>query len=129
VIIEFWDREGRSSTLDVTRKEELVKLFATFPGREPFFCQLLAENTYKLLVGIRGRLGCVQHSPSEGDPPYMVAVTPIEHDPHDEAEFVMENEVTPISARYALPIDLVEQIALYFLETGERSPDVIWEEI
>jgi hypothetical protein len=31
--------------------------------------------------------------------------------------------------RYCLPFDKVKQILSYFLETGERSPIVSWEEI
>ena len=37
-----------------------------------FFCELLADNGYNLLVGV-GRIGCVQYSPDNGNPPYLMA--------------------------------------------------------
>jgi hypothetical protein len=44
-------------------------------------------------------------------------------------EFLCGNTLSPIPTRYCLPYDLVKQVALYFLETGDRSPNIGWEEI
>jgi hypothetical protein len=46
-----------------------------------------------------------------------------------DVEFLTANTLTPIPARYILSFDEFKQIALHFLETGERSDAVKWEEI
>ena len=127
--IEIWDREGRSSTNEITNKRELVDFLDTFPDREPFFCEFRSENGYKLLVGVREKLICLQHSSATGDPPYMVAVTSKQHDPYEYVVFFIGNEATDVSSRHCLPFEESKPIISYFLETGDRSPDVRWEEI
>jgi hypothetical protein len=46
-----------------------------------------------------------------------------------EQDFLIADTVTPIPRRYCLPMRKVEEIAAVFLDSGERTADVIWEEI
>jgi hypothetical protein len=126
--IECWDEEGRPSILNISRKEELAQFFKTFQKREPFYCELV-QGDNKLSICIRPDSGSVQHSWATNDPPYMMAVTKAPHDPDEEVEFLIGNEVTPLSTRYALPVEVVKQLIIYFFETGGRSPEHQWEEI
>lgn len=48
---------------------------------------------------------------------------------YDWVEFLIGNEPTEVPRHYCLPMELVKQIANYFVETGERSVNVRWEEI
>ncbi len=50
-------------------------------------------------------------------------------DTRDYVKFLIDNEPTAVPRYYCLPMELVKKIATYFLETGERSNDVRWEEI
>lgn len=47
----------------------------------------------------------------------------------EEMEFLAGGTLTPVSGRFCIPMELVEEIASHFLRTGERSADVEWEEI
>jgi hypothetical protein len=35
-------------------------------SREPFFCELVGENGYKLMLGIGTNIGCAQYSACDG---------------------------------------------------------------
>jgi len=128
MIVETWDHEGRSTIMKISDQKELEEFFHTFPDREPFYCEFV-KSDYKLSVCVRRDLGSVQHSPANGDPPYMVAITTAPHDPNDEVEFFIGSELTLLSARHAVPLDTAKEIIRYFLETGQRSPVVPWENI
>jgi hypothetical protein len=127
--VEFWDQEGRSNTVAIASKKQLLDLLETFPERLPFFCEFVADNGYRLLVGIRGGLGCVQYSSPDHNPPYLVAVETDQQLPDDYVDFLMANTDTPVLARYCLPFEKVKDIVVYFLDTGNRSPAVPWENI
>jgi hypothetical protein len=128
MILEIANPEGGFSRSEIESREELFDFLETLSGRKPFYCELRQES-YKLSICIRGELGSVQHSPANGSPPYMMAVTPERHNPNEEVEFVIGNEATPLSARHALPLSIVKQIVVRFFETEDRSKAVLWEEI
>jgi hypothetical protein len=128
----FNDMQDHSSPLDGETVQDRQKLFALLdiaPDREPFICELVGENGYKLTLGIGNAVGFVQHSPSSGDVPYLVAVGPERDKEQECAEFFAGDTATPVPLRYCLPFPMVKEIAGYFIETGERSPAVAWEEI
>ena len=127
--VEFWDTEGRSSTLTVTTNRELLDVLDTFPQRLPFFCEFVADNGYKLLVGIRDGLACIQHSQVDNSPPYLVAVETNQQVSDEYVDFLMANTDTPVLARYCLKFETAKQIIVHFFETGERSSAIPWEEI
>jgi Immunity protein Imm1 len=98
-------------------------------SRPPFMCELIGDNGFTLTVGLGGEIGCVQHAPSDGTPPYLMAVDSTKVEPNaGDMEFVVGGTATPIDRRYCLPFQSVNQIVAYFTETGDRSPAVSWEE-
>jgi hypothetical protein len=128
MIIESWDQEGQADAVIVSNEGELLEFFATFPRRDPFYCELV-QGGHKLSVCIRKDLACVQHSASNNDPPYMMAVAPERCDFEGEVEFFIGNEATPITVLYALPLDVAKQVIVHFLTTGQPSSAVSWEEV
>jgi len=129
--------------------EELSKFLDTLLSHEPFFFELRGANGYMLNIGISRERNAVQFSPDSGEPPYLMAVAPgnLAHlptgaqKPYSAAaradsdagvrspEFLCGGTATPVPTRYCVPYDVMKQIAAYFLETGERSPGIMWEEI
>src|SRR5690349_6937812 len=103
--LTFFGSSQDTNAVEVKTKGDLLALLKSFPERRPFFCELFANNGYKLLVGVKGTLGCAQYSAIDGDPPYLVAVTPFPYDADGQVEFLMEDEPTAIIARYCLPFD------------------------
>ena len=129
---EFFDRQDPLNPANGTRidsGEGLSTLLSSFLDRKPFFCELLADNGYKQLIGIGGTIGCVQHSSSDGSPPYLMAVANDGINAPSETDFLIGNTATPISVHYCIPFERVKHIAVYFLETGKCDPSVSWEEI
>jgi len=43
--------------------------------------------------------------------------------------FLISDTLTPVSKRYCISLETVKQAAAFFLETGERVPNLIWEQI
>jgi hypothetical protein len=74
-------------------------------------------------------LGFVQYSRLNGDPPYLVALSARRPVKKGFVEFLAGNTPTPIPARNVLSFDELRQIALHFIETGERSEAFSWEPI
>src|SRR5690348_8748577 len=98
--LEIWNQEGGSEETVLTGELQLLRMLESFPNRAPFFCQLLDDRGHKLLIGVRGEVGCVQFSSATGDPPYLMALTSLPHDPNEEIDFLMGAEATPISSRF-----------------------------
>jgi hypothetical protein len=108
---------------------QLEKLLDERRSSEPFLADLTGENGYELMVGLGSGVACAQYSRSDGDPPYLMALAPQRRVKSRLVAFLMNNTPTEIPARFILSFDEVKQIALHFLETGERSSAVSWEEI
>jgi hypothetical protein len=128
----FNDMQDHSSPLDgatVHDRKELFALMDTAGDREPFGCELVGENGYKLTLGIGKDIGFVQHSPADGDTPYLLAVAPEKCCQQEHVEFLVGDTPTPIPQRFCLPFEAVKGIAAYFIETGERSRAFSWEEV
>jgi hypothetical protein len=128
----FSDLEDYSTSLDgatVHDRNEVIAVVDSARERAPFVCQLVGENGYMLTVGIGKDVGCVQHSPSDGDVPYLMAVAPGDHRKGEYVEFLMGNTPTPFPRRNCLPLEMVKEIAAYFVESGERWSAVSWEEV
>jgi len=130
--ITFFDRQNASNPLNttvITTTTELLDILDGLKGRSAFFCELVGENGFNLLLGVGGDISCVQYSPSDGGTPYLVATSGKSAEANDYAEFLINDTRTPVQSRYCLPFETVKEIAAHFLETGERTHGVIWEQI
>ena len=130
--ITFFDRENNSNPLNGTTISDVGKLesvLESLRSREPFVCALQGENGYELTIGIAATSGSVQHCPSNGDPPYLMALGENEIATDEHVEFLMGGTPSEISTRYIISFEVLKQIAAEFLATGNRSNIVSWEEI
>jgi Immunity protein Imm1 len=128
----FSDMQDYSTSLDGATVRDRNELFAVMDSardREPFVCELEGENGYKLMLGIGKDVGCVQYSPIDGDIPYLMALAPGNHYEGEYIEFLMGNTPSSIPRRNCLPLEMVKEIAAYFIETGGRWSAVSWEEV
>ncbi len=131
MMVTFCDMHDESNPQNgaaVHEPSDLLKMLDSFRDREPFFAELVGENGYKLTIGI-GKIGAVQHSRSDDEPPYLMAVESAREKPDSDQEFLAGNELTEVSSHYLLPFERVKEIAVYFQRTGERSPAVSWEDL
>jgi len=129
--VEFNDLQDQLSPFHGTRVStaaELARIIDASRTREPFFCELVGDNGYKLTIGLGADVGCVQYSPSGGEPPYLMAIPDVPTADAD-VEFVAGGQRAPIPEHYYLPLELAKKIAVCFLETGHASPAVRWEEL
>ena len=129
---ELHDLQDHSSHLNgaiVHDRSQLFALLDSVGDRDPFGCELENENGCVLTLGIGKDVGFVQHSPSTGDIPYLVALATSTCCGHEDVEFLVGDTPTPIPRRFCLPFETVKEIAAYFVETGGRTPSVSWEEI
>jgi hypothetical protein len=148
--VKFLDMQDDANPLNgkwIDNPEELETVFDKLWHREPFGFKLDGENGAMFDVCIANTFGSVQCTTS--DDTYLSAVKPgsipfviaDNSSPHtfafladeesglESPEFLVARTATPIPTRYILPYDLVREIAVHFLRTGERSPDVWWEQI
>ncbi len=112
---DFEDASILGSFLDKQRKMSMM-------------CQLISDGGHQLQIGIDGNIGCAQFMSNDNMPPYYMAVTPVQvvEGIHD---FDMTGSLTEVSAEHCLPFDLLKKICLEFLQTGQRSQLVDWEEV
>ncbi len=130
--ITFCDIQDSSNPFNsstVSNPQDLLTLLNSMLERSPFFCELVGDNGYKLLVGIGPRVGCAQYSPADGGVPYLMAVAPKEIQPTVNVGFLTGDTLSPVPGRYCLPIEVIKRIASDFVETGTASSVVEWEEI
>ena len=143
-----WDANPRSGS-KISTRDELLTLLAELRVLDPFFFELKGENGFMLYVGIGEKACAVQFGPSDGAPPFLMAVAPGKpHIPPNDGkstysaaaradarcrlvspQFMCGGTATPVPTRYCLPFETMQGVVLDFLESGARSPDVLWEEI
>ena len=109
---------------------DLQNMFQLLRGRRPFMFQLQLEDGRTLDIGIAGDVGCIQHSPSDGMPPYRMATTSSNSQiGQGDTEFSVGGTATPIDNRYCLPSQAIERIVQYILD-GRGSPDgIAWDDV
>jgi hypothetical protein len=74
--IRFFDTQHTGNPANgktITGGKELRDLLNSLQYGDAFFCELLAPNASKLLLGIGSDIGCVQYSSGDGTPPYLMA--------------------------------------------------------
>lgn len=94
----------------------------------PFAASLSGDNGFELMVAVGGKVGSVQYSRSNGDPPYLLAMSPNPPMKSGGVEFFVDNTPSPFTARHIVRFAELREIAVHFLETGENSSNVSWEE-
>jgi hypothetical protein len=150
--LKFLDMQEEKNPLNgalIDSDDELVRIMDKLRDREPFGLQLKGENGFTLDICLSRELGSLQHSASSGDIPYLLAVAPGsppisstgEVSPYALAcmadqqsggqppEFLVGGTPTPIPTRCCLPFELVKEIAVCFLRSGDRDSRVVWETI
>jgi hypothetical protein len=150
--VKFLDKEQHDNPLNgklIDSSQELERILEQLRHRKPFGLELGGEYGFSLDICLAETCGAVQHTASDGDSAYLLAVAPgnspipltgelssyslafrvDEENGVESPEFLVGGTPTPIPMRYILPYDLVKKIAVHFLETGEREPDVSWEQI
>lgn len=130
---QFFDRQDRNNPdngMIITDPQLICAVIDNMRSKSPFFCELVGENGFSLLLGISDTLGCAQHSASDGSPPYLMATCGETDTDNDEfMEFLTGNTDTPVPMKFCLPMEAIKSIASDFIESGERSVSVSWEEI
>ena len=119
--------EDPSNGSTIGNDKELTALLERARSSRPLFIRLSGDNGFDLLLGVSRSLGCAQYSKSDGASPDLLAVSARPPMKRGYVEFLTANTPTPVAARYIIPFDDLLQIALYFLRTGERSNNVLWQ--
>jgi hypothetical protein len=112
----------------ITANAQLAALLDDAKRKPPFIAMLKGDNGFEILIGISQKFCCAQYGSSDGKPPYLMAMSaqpPLER---GCAEFLTADTPTPSPARYIIHFDELKAILFYFLETGERSNLVSWED-
>jgi hypothetical protein len=79
-------------------------------------------------VGISEKFGCAQYSSLNGDPPYLMAMSPEPPLKRGFVEFLLGGTPTPSPARYVIRFDELKEILNHFLETGKPSDAFSWQD-
>lgn len=130
---QFFDMQDTENPLNgtsVRSSSELQSLLEGVTDREPFFAELVAENGFKLLLGIGPSEACVQFSLTDGSPPYLMAVArDAPSTAEGEVEFLIGDTATPVPKRFSLPYKTMVDVAACFVDSGERYTGVAWEDV
>jgi hypothetical protein len=123
------DKSDLMNGVEIAEVGKLVELLNARRKRPPFLARLSGDNGFELMLGIGSNVGCVQHSPSDGSPPYLLAMSAKPPMKNGGVEFLTANTPTPFTARHILRFTELEKVACHFLGTGERSNEVLWERV
>jgi len=132
MIVQYRNNQNKHDPMNgraIADGMQLTELLDKRRNETPFIAELRGGNDFELVFGIGPDLCFVEHRRINGDLPYLMAISPHPPIATGLVEFLTANTPTPIVARYILNFDELKQIALHFLDTGERSPSVSWEPI
>jgi hypothetical protein len=126
--LDFEDSANKMNGAVIRDADTLFQVLASLRRMRPSFCEFSGENGFKLTVGV-GSKSCVQYSPADGSPPYLLALAPNAESARGYIEFLAGGTLTPVLNRYCLPFASVRKIAGYFLKTGGAHSAFAWEEL
>lgn len=132
MIVRYKNQQDDSDPMNnvaITSKRELSHLLQVRRNNSPFLARLSGDNGFEIMIGIGGDVGCAQYSCSDGSRPYLMAQSANPPLKGGDVEFLTANTPTPVPASEIISFEELEQIALHFLETGERSDIVCWEDL
>ncbi len=112
----------------VAASEQLAELLDETKRKPPFIAKLKGDNGFEILTGIGEQFCCAQYSSSDGNPPYLMAMSAQPPLQRGCVEFLTADTPTPTPARYIIHFDELKAILFYFLQTGEPSNLVSWED-
>jgi hypothetical protein len=130
--IRYENQQNKSDPMNgavIEESAELAELLNSRRNETPFLGELCGNNGYHIEFGIGGDIGCVQFSRIDGDPPYLMAVSINPPMKFGYIEFLISNTPTPFAARYIISFDELKEVALHFMNTGDRSDRVLWQEL
>ncbi len=107
--------------------DELSAFLRQLKSEEPSAGELIGNNGFKLTVGIDNAIAFAQYSSTDGEPPYLVALTnkPTISECH---EFMVTGTPTEVDGKCCLPFEEFEKVVIDFMQTGSRSALVQWED-
>lgn len=114
-----------AAIIDAAQLNELLDVAKSKP---PFIAAFEADNGFELSVGISEKFCSVQYSSLNGDPPYLMAMSPEPPLKRGFVEFLLGGTPTPTPARYIIRFDELKEISNHFLETGQPSGAFSWED-
>jgi Immunity protein Imm1 len=132
MIVRYFSHQDKFDALNgkpIGQATQLTELLHRRRNQRPFVAELSGDNGFQIVCGISTDLCCAEHRQTNGDLPYLMAVSPHPRLKVGHVEFYAANTPTPIAARYIISFDELKDIALHFLATGERSPALAWESI
>ncbi len=132
MITFFVDMQDDNNSLNgkiIQDSNDVAAVFAEMENREPSLCRLDAENGYTLTMGISKTVGCAQINKTNGDSPYLMAVTEERDWNGEDFEFLTADTPTPILRKYCLPISEIRRIACHFVNKGNSLDSITWEEV
>jgi hypothetical protein len=112
----------------ITATAQLAKLLDDAKRQPPFIAKLKGDNGFEILTGIGEKFCCAQYSSSDGNPPYLMAMSAQPPLKRGCVDFLTADTPTPFPARYIIHFDELKAILFHFLQTGERSNLVSWED-
>lgn len=130
IVVRYKNQQNESDPMKdiaITSKKELSDLLRARRHNTPFLARLSGDNGFEIMLGIAGQVGCAQHSRSDGSLPYLMAHSTNPPMTNGDVEFLTADTPTPVPAAEIISFEELEQVALHFLETGERSSSVLWE--
>lgn len=122
------DTENEKNERDVVDAGEALALLRSLRSRQPSFCSL-ESRSWTLLIGVAEEMGCVQLSAPDRQPPYLMAFNSSNVNADGYVEFMSGGTPTPISVRYCIPWELVEEIVKELLTHDRQPAGIVWEEI
>jgi hypothetical protein len=132
VIVRYLNYQDKFDVLNgkpIDSVEQLSELLHRRRNQRPFVAALNAENGFEITFGVSTDRCAVQYAGADSSPPYLMAVSPRPSMTRGYVEFFCGGTPTPFAARYIISFAELEEIALHFLETGERSSKVSWQEL
>jgi Immunity protein Imm1 len=126
-ISSYQDKFDPMNGQSIEQKDKLAELLHRRRNQRPFVAELAGDNGFQITFGVGTNLCAAQHSRADGSPPYLMAVSPRPPMKKGCVEFLAAGTPTPFAARYIISFEELEEIALHFLVTGERSAAVSWQ--
>jgi len=135
-----WTANPRNGEI-ISKPYDLMEILESLRTREPFVFELKGSSGFTLQIGIAGSCGFVEYSRDDGSADW-VAIAPGEKQilsdqgcvafremADNGVEFLCGGTPSPIPSRYILSFELLQRIAMYFWQTGERMPEILWDEL
>ncbi len=127
--IQWNDTEGVEVESLVILDKTIDNLQSEAAQAKPILVEVVRFTGDVLIIGLGLKDAVLSYGPASKNPPYYVSVREGAATTEDTVVYYFYGAYTEFPARFLIPMHQARMALRYFVETGQLTKEIIWEQV